>query len=201
MTSPHDSDESNKNKWENIIPTEEEEQQDAKASFPMEEESEASDRPDYDELLMLYEESKAKADEHWDQFVRSEAEFKNFQRRVEKRIADTHKFAIDKVLQDLLPIIDGLEQGLEKAPENITESIASMREGIELTLKMFMDTLTRYGVEQVNPLNEVYDPHQHEALTMAEAADAKSGTVITVVQKGYILHGRVVRPARVIVAK
>ncbi len=190
-----------KKKWENTIPTEEREGEEEEHLPKEQEDTAAQDRPDYDELWMLYEEVKNKADEHWEQLVRGEAEFKNFQKRVEKRIADTHKFASEKVLNELLPVIDSLEQGLEQSPENITESIKTMREGIDLTLKMLLGVLGKFGVVQINPVDEPYDPHLHEALSMQEVEGVTSGQVIAVIQKGYTLHGRVIRAARVMVAK
>jgi molecular chaperone GrpE len=188
------------NKWEKVVPREEREKEQAPTELQEEAAPEVAEYS-YEELLMLYKEAKAKSEQHWDQFIRSEAEFKNFQNRVEKRIAETHKFAAEKILTDLLPVMDSLEQGLQQSHQDLTDAVKGMREGMELTLKMLDNVLNRFGVTSVNPLNETYDPHLHEALTMQEVAGVKSGQVITVIQKGYTLHGRVIRPARVIVAK
>lgn len=189
-----------RSKWEKVVPREEREGEQLPTEVQEEAAAEAAEYS-YEELLMLYKEAKTKSEQHWDQFIRSEAEFKNFQNRVEKRIAETHKFAAEKILTDLLPVMDSLQQGLEQSHQDLTDAVKGMREGMELTLKMLDNVLTRYGVTSVNPLNETYDPHLHEALTMQEVAGVKSGQVITVIQKGYTLHGRVIRPARVIVAK
>ncbi len=101
---------------------------------------------------------------------------------------------------DLLAVVDTLERGLEMSDPN-DEAIKPMREGMELTLKMFDDTLRRYQVEALNPEGEPFNPEQHQAMAMQESASAEPGSVLKVFQKGYLLNGRLLRPAMVVVSK
>jgi len=195
----HHDEEAQKNKWESMIPEEEREEDHFPSETPGGEEKETAET--YEELKLLYEATKQKEKEYWEQVLRSEAEFRNLQARMEKRITETHKFAGEKIILELLPVMDSLEQGLEHAPQEGEGAIQALREGMKLTLKMFQDVLAKFGVSILNPLNESYDSQWHEALSMQEIPGVSSGTVTAVIQKGYVLHGRVIRPARVMVAK
>lgn len=135
-----------------------------------------------------------------DQLLRTHAQMENLKRRAERDVSHAHKYAVEKLLKELLPIVDSLEQALELG-DSTNDALKAMHEGVELTLKMFIATLEKFGVKQMNPLHEKFDPNKHEAMTMAPSEEHDVNTVITVVQKGYIMHDRVVRPARVIVAK
>ncbi|KQQ67586.1 molecular chaperone GrpE [Pseudomonas sp. Leaf127] len=135
-----------------------------------------------------------------DQSLRVAADLQNVRRRAEQDVEKAHKFALEKFAGDLLPIIDSLERGLDlSSPDD--QSIRPMREGIELTLKMFQDTLKRYQLEAVDPHGQPFNADQHQAMAMEESANVEPNTVLKVFQKGYQLNGRLLRPAMVVVSK
>ncbi|MCE0761080.1 nucleotide exchange factor GrpE [Marinobacter sp. G11] len=146
---------------------------------------------------------KAKLQEYQDQALRSQAEMQNVRRRAEIDVEKAHKFALEKFVKELLPVADSLEKAVEstEGQEDASELVASIREGAEMTLSLFMSSLKKFNVEQLNPVGEPFDPQQHEAMSMVPAPDAEPNSVVAVVQKGYLLNGRVVRPAMVVVAK
>ncbi len=131
-----------------------------------------------------------------EQLIRMQAEMENIRRRSEQDVAKAHKYAIEKFVKELLPVADSLEQALQNKDDS-----SPVVEGVELTLKMLIDTLARFKVEQINPEGERFDPQQHEAMSMQPGTGVEPNTVIMVVQKGYKLNGRLIRPARVIVSK
>ncbi|MEG9560569.1 nucleotide exchange factor GrpE [Pseudomonas aeruginosa] len=135
-----------------------------------------------------------------DQALRMVADLQNVRRRAEQDVEKALKFALEKFAGDLLAVVDTLERGLEMSDPN-DEAIKPMREGMELTLKMFDDTLRRYQVEALNPEGEPFNPEQHQAMAMQESASAEPGSVLKVFQKGYLLNGRLLRPAMVVVSK
>ncbi|MBW4934448.1 nucleotide exchange factor GrpE [Marinobacter sp. F4206] len=146
---------------------------------------------------------RAQVKEAQEQMLRSQAEMQNVRRRAEIDVEKAHKFALEKFVKELLPVADSLEKAVEstEANENTGELVASIREGVEMTLNLFMNSLGKFNVEQLNPVGEPFDPQQHEAMSMVPAPDAEPNSVVAVVQKGYLLNGRVVRPAMVMVAK
>ncbi|MDE1463276.1 nucleotide exchange factor GrpE [Spartinivicinus poritis] len=143
----------------------------------------------------------AEAKEAKDQVLRAQAEMQNVQRRAKQDVEKAHKFALDKFSNELLPVVDSLERALETAAPTGEEASKAMHEGIELTLKMFLDVLKKFNVEQLDPVGEPFDPQFHEAMAMQESQDAEPGTVLAAIQKGYTLNGRLVRPAMVVVSK
>ncbi|QXI27836.1 nucleotide exchange factor GrpE [Pseudomonas vanderleydeniana] len=135
-----------------------------------------------------------------DQGLRVAADLQNVRRRAEQDVEKAHKFALEKFSGDLLPILDSLERGLELSnPDD--ESIRPMREGIELTLKMFQDTFKRHQLEAIDPHGEPFNAALHQAMAMQESADVEPNSVLKVFQKGYQLNGRLLRPAMVVVSK
>lgn len=152
-----------------------------------------------DELERALENAEAKAAESMDLALRTKAEAENIRRRSEKDVSNARKFAIEKFAEELLAVVDSIEQGLQTSAEN--EEAKAIQEGMQLTLKMTLSTLEKFGVEQLNPLEEVFDPQLHEAMTMVPSPDHESNTIIDVFQKGYSLNGRLIRPARVVVAQ
>jgi molecular chaperone GrpE len=135
-----------------------------------------------------------------DQSLRVAADLQNVRRRAEQDVEKAHKFALEKFASDLLPVVDSLERGLElSSPDD--ESIRPMREGIELTLKMFHDTLKRYQLEAIDPHGQPFNAEHHQAMAMQESAEAEPNSVLKVFQKGYQLNGRLLRPAMVVVSK
>ena len=140
---------------------------------------------------------QAKADENWDRYVRAMAEADNIRKRATRDIAHAHKFALENFSKDLLAVKDSLEMGLAAADTADGESLLA---GSEATLKLLAGSLERFGISEIDPEGEPFDPERHEAMTMQPSGDVEPGSVLTVIQKGYALNGRLLRPARVIVA-
>jgi len=138
-----------------------------------------------------------------EQMLRLQAEMQNVRRRAEMDVQKAHKFALEKFVKELLPVADSLEKAVEstEGQEAAGELVASIRQGVEMTLNLFVSSLKKFNVEPLNPVGEPFDPQQHEAMSMVPAPDAEPNSVVAVVQKGYLLNGRVVRPAMVMVAK
>lgn len=132
--------------------------------------------------------------------VRARAEIDNVRKRVEQDIEKAHKFALEKFSNELLPVIDNLERALEATDKENPEHKA-MIEGLELTLKSFLDTVKKFGIEVVSTENGQLNPEVHQAITMIESPDHQAGQIVNTIQKGYTLNGRLIRPAMVIVAK
>ena len=151
------------------------------------------------ELEKALEDAEAKAAENMDLALRTKAEAENIRRRSENEVSNARKYAIEKFAEELLAVVDSLEQGLQAKVEH--EESKAIKEGMELTLKMTLSTLKKFGVEQLNPVEEVFDPQLHEAMTMVPSPDHEKNTIIDVFQKGYSLNGRIIRPARVVVAQ
>lgn len=141
---------------------------------------------------------EALAQEYKDQLLRTRAEAENQRKRMERENANAVKYAAEKVFRDLLAVVDSLELGLKAARE--AGASQPVIEGIELTRKQLGDTLARHGVVELDPAGAVFDPDFHEAVSMVPSADVAPNHVLEVVQKGYHLHERVLRPARVVVA-
>jgi molecular chaperone GrpE len=152
------------------------------------------------ELSLLLEDARAKADEHWEAFLRTKAELENLRKRSSRELENARKFGHESLVQELLPVWDSLELGLSAAAEAGADA-GKLREGMELTLKMLATAMEKHGVVQLDPLGERFDPEYHQAMSMQESAEAEPGSVVAVIQKGYTLNGRLVRPALVMVAK
>jgi len=160
-------------------------------------ESEAEGAPDaVDELAKLQEELIAAKD----QSLRTQAEMQNLRRRSERDVENAHKYALEKFVGELLPVVDNLERALQAIDQN-DESLKALTEGVELTLKSFQDVLVRYKVEPIDPKGQPFDPEFHQAMSMLEMPEEEPNTVVDVFQKGYTLNRRLVRPAMVVVAK
>ncbi len=149
--------------------------------------------PAQDELSML----QAKAGENWDKYLRAAAELENVRKRAARDVENAHKFALERFATDLLAVCDSLEMALTADAD---ASVESLREGNEATLKLLASVMQRFGVEELDPLGEPFDPALHEAMTMQPSDEVEPGSVVTVFQKGYALNGRLLRPARVVVA-
>jgi len=144
--------------------------------------------------------AEAKAAENWDKALRATAELENVRRRVERESAQAQKYALERVLGELVAVNDSLELAL-KAVAGETEETRKHLQGIELTHKQLWQTLERYGVSQVDPQGQPFNPDLHEAVSMVESAEIGPGHVVSVMQKGYRLHDRLLRPAMVVVSK
>ena len=134
-----------------------------------------------------------------DQLIRIQAEMQNVRRRAEMDVEKAHKFGLEKFANEMLNVVDNLERGLAAAPDE--EATKAIREGIEMTLSVLISSLGRFSVEQINPEGEGFNPELHQAVTMIENPDVAPNTVLAVMQKGYTLHGRLLRPAMVVVSK
>jgi molecular chaperone GrpE len=148
-------------------------------------------------LAELLRQAELKAAEHHDAWLRAKAEVENARRRASEEIEKARKFALDKFSNDLLTVKDSLEAALatdEKA------SVESIKSGVELTLKQLSSVFEKYAINEINPLGEKFDPNCHQAISMVEA-EGEANTVATVLQKGYLLNERVIRPALVMVVK
>ena len=155
-----------------------------------------------EELQSLTEEleaSKARAQENWDRLLRMQAENDNLQKRSERDIENAHKYALEGFAKDLLPVKDSLEMGLAAAQNDSDEG--NIKEGTEMTLKMFTEMFEKHGLEVIDPEGEPFNPDHHQAMSMQEDAELEPNTVTTVMQKGYLLNDRLIRPAMVIVSK
>ena len=134
-----------------------------------------------------------------DQMVREQAETQNIRKRMQSEVEKARKFALDKFAEDLLQVMDNLERAIDNAGDD--EAVKPIVEGVELTRKSFVDILAKYNVEQLDPHGEPFDPQLHEAMTMVPNPDMEPNSVMDVFQKGYVLNGRLIRPARVVVSK
>ncbi|MCG6967413.1 MAG: nucleotide exchange factor GrpE [Chromatiaceae bacterium] len=152
------------------------------------------------DLSKLLEQARAKADEHFQQMVRAHAELDNLKKRHARDLENAHKFALDKFVAELLGVRDSLELG-HNAAQDPAADVNKLREGTELTLKMLGDAMAKFGVEQIDPINQPFNPEFHQAMSMQPRADVPPNTVVAVVQKGYTLNGRLVRPAMVLVSQ
>ena len=145
---------------------------------------------------VLLAELQAKADENWERYLRAAAETENVRKRAARDVEHAHKFALERFGKELLGVKDTLEMGL--AADGA--SIESLTEGSNATLKLLASVLERFGIDEIDPEGEPFDPEFHEAISMQPSDNVEPNSVLTVVQKGYTLNGRLLRPAMVIVA-
>jgi molecular chaperone GrpE len=146
---------------------------------------------------------EARVRELQEQVLRNQAEMQNVRRRAEIDVEKARKFALERFVKELLPVADSLEKAVESTEnqKSTDEVVANIREGVEMTLDLFRKSLGKFNVEPLNPVGEPFDPQLHEAMSMVPAPDAEPNSVVAVMQKGYTLNGRLVRPAMVMVAK
>lgn len=161
---------------------------------------EAVSTPSIEELSKQLAEAERKVQEHWESLLRQRAESENLRKRVERDLENIRKYALEKFAKELITVKDSMELGLEAVSKPDID-IETVRDGIALTLKLLTDTLEKSEIVTLDPLNEKFNPQWHEAMVMQPAPGVEEGTVIFVHQKGYQLYDRLLRPARVIVAK
>ena len=135
-----------------------------------------------------------------DATLRAQADAQNAKRRAEQDVEKARKFALEQFTRDLLPVVDNLERALEAAPAD-DDAVKPFAEGVELTLKSLLDALAKFNIEVVEPHGEPFDPNLHQAMSMVENDDVEPNSVLAVMQKGYTLNGRLLRPAMVMVSK
>ncbi len=160
----------------------------------------AGQDPSHEQLLITLQDAQAKADQHWNQLLLARAETENVRRRAERDVESAHKYALEKFVRELLPVRDSLELGLA-ATEGEQSDLGKIREGMELTLKVFGNALEKFGVKAVEPKGDKFNPELHQAMAMQETSDVEPNTVLTVYQKGYTLNDRLLRPAMVVVSR
>ncbi|MCE8005026.1 nucleotide exchange factor GrpE [Billgrantia ethanolica] len=168
------------------------------AAAASEEPAEVSDNPEADMLAAQVEELEQSLAEAKDQALRAAAEAQNVRRRAEQEAEKARKFALERFVKELLPVVDSLEKALDAMGEDASDV---HREGVAMTLKMQQDVLAKFGVETVEPAGEPFDPQFHEAMAMVPNPELEPNSVMEVIQKGYLLNGRLVRPAMVVVSQ
>lgn len=172
----------------------------AEATPPSELSEQAELQMQITELRAQLAQAEQKASEHLDAMLRATAEADNIRRRNERELENAHKFALERFAQELLPVIDSLEMGLQAA-QGKDVAAATLLEGTQLTLKKFESVLNKFKVVAINPLDQPFNPELHQAVSMVPAPDKAANTVVSVLQKGYTLNDRLVRPAMVVVAQ
>ena len=151
-------------------------------------------------LAAQLEEARAEAEQYRDQALRARAEADNARKRAERDVEAARKFALEKFATELLGVRDSLELGLQAA-EQESGSLEKLQEGMALTSRMLNQAMEKFGIEPMDPQGETFDPSYHEAVSTQESAEHDANTVVSVMQKGYLLNGRVLRPAMVVVSK
>ena len=161
---------------------------------------EAETGDELSELKAQLEQASAKADENMDLALRTRAEMENLRKRQSRELENAHKYALDKMAEELLPVRDTLELGIAAAAEEQAD-LSKVVEGTELTLKMLTQALEKFNILEVNPVGDKFDPDLHQAISVQEGTDKPANTVLNVMQKGYTLNDRLLRPAMVVLAK
>ena len=174
--------------------------EDANESNPPESDEQEAVQPS-EEAGDALEIALAEAEKFRDLALRSEAEMQNFRKRSERDVQNAHKFGVERLVQNLLPVMDSLEKAIETSEQAQTPEDDPQLEGLRLCLKLFSEVLEKEGIVVVDPLGTPFDPNLHEALSLIENPDLEPNSVMAVIQKGYQLHERLVRPAMVMVSK
>ena len=167
---------------------------------PSDQEPSNVDQSSLDEITSKLSAAETQRDANWDQVLRLQAEMHNIHKRHERDISHAHRFGVEKLIKELIPVVDSLEHSLTVS-SNEQSTLQAMHEGIEMTLKLFYQALEKFGVKVIDPSGEAFNSQFHEAMTMQEHAEVAPNTVLKVMQKGFLLHDRLIRPARVIVSK
>ena len=164
------------------------------------EEGEAGGEVSIAELQKKLVQAEKKAVENWDKVLRIQAEMDNLKRRTQKDLDSAHKYGLEKFAKELLNVIDSLELGIQAATSDVPE-VVKLKEGSELTIKQFETVFAKFNIEAIDPTGQPFNPEFHQAMTMLPSADVEPNIVINVFQKGYVLNGRLIRPAMVVVAQ
>jgi molecular chaperone GrpE len=179
------------NEKENI----EEHEADGEASAEPEQQEISSE-----EVTAQLQKAEQKAQENWDKYLRLQAEMDNLKRRTQKELENAHKYGLEKFAKELVNVIDSLELGV-KASTGDNAEVVKLREGSELTIKQFESVFAKFNIESIDPIGQLFNPELHQAMSMQESVDHQPNSVMMVFQKGYILNGRLLRPAMVVVSK
>ena len=189
----------NENDTSNERETEPERQEVNDSADEMKSDPEEKEEDEVTEAVDDAHENEARAELLQDKLLRAQAEIENIRRRSAKESEAIRKFAIERLARDLLPVLDSLEKAIEACGDTDSEDGNALAEGVQLSLKLFIDILEKEGLSLVDPIGEPFDPQFHEALTVVPNPDMEANSVMEVVQKGYILNGRVIRAAKVVV--
>jgi Molecular chaperone GrpE (heat shock protein) len=157
-------------------------------------------QPSAEEFALLLEDARRKAEAQWDEYLRARAELDNVRKRSHREVENARKYAVEKFALELLPVKDSLELGLAAVAEGKVD-VDKLREGKELTLRILTQTMEKFGIRELNPHGEKFNPELHEAMALQETDSVAPHTVVNVIQKGYVLHDRLIRPAMVIISK
>lgn len=171
----------------------------APAAADLEEDLAPPSSEEYLALQQALQQVLAKADEYQKLYLSAHADMENLRKRTEREVQNAHKFALERFLAELLPVRDSLELGLAAAGAEV--DVAPLRQGVALTLKQLATAMEKFGVREVNPVGVKFNPTEHEAVAMAPTEQAEPNTVVQVMQKGYVLNDRLIRPAKVLVAQ
>ena len=172
----------------------------AENSAPEMEAQSTDQQSDSQDPTVLLEDARNKADEHWNELLRARADMENLRRRQARDLENAHKHALDKFVAELLPIYDSMELGFN-ASKGENASLEDVREGLEMTMKMFTTSIGKLGLEQIDPEGKAFDPDLHQAMAMQQVEGVEANIVISVAQKGYQFNGRLLRPAMVVVSE
>lgn len=153
-----------------------------------------------EELKLELSKAQQKAEDNWNKAIRAQAEMENLKKRTQKDLEDAHKFALTGFAKELLPVLDSLVLGLQAATGD-SEEVKKFRVGSELTIKQFEAVFAKFNILAIDPMGQPFNAEQHQAMVMQEVEGAQPNTVVNVFQKGYMLNGRLLRPAMVVVAK
>ncbi len=182
------------------IPEQQNESLEDQEQNPVETDSSDESEESVEDLAAELAKAQATIKDYWDQIMRLNAEIENNRKRSQRDIEHAHKYAVSNFVESLLPVTDSMELGLN-ATETENANLDSIREGMSMTLDLFIKTLEKHGIKAVDPTGEKFNPEHHQAMTMQEDAEAEPNTVLAVMQKGYLLNDRLIRPAMVVVSK
>ncbi len=152
------------------------------------------------DLAQELAEAQLKIKDYWDQIVRLNAEMDNHRKRAQRDVENAHKYAIKNFSEALLPVCDSMEMGIAASTAE-NANMESIKEGMQMTLNMFTQMLEKNGITAIDPVGEKFDPDKHQAMSMQESAEHEPNTVMAVMQKGYLINDRLIRPAMVMVSK
>lgn len=165
------------------------------------EEVEASlPHPSYEQLIEQLNEAEAKVNAHWDTILRTQADFENYKRRAERDIKHAHEYSNERYIREFLDVFDSIDHSVAAAHAK-TADLETIQKGLDLTAKILHNMMQKLNLKLIDPMGQPFNPSLHEAMNMEETDDSPPNTVIRVLQKGYQLHDRVIRPARVTVSK
>ncbi len=163
-------------------------------------ESEGKAPESIEELTEELQQAQDKVKEYWEQILRLKAEIDNNRKRCEREVEQAHKYAVKNFVEALLPVTDSLELGIQ-ASEQDNATLETIREGMQMTMDLFKKILKQHGIEEIHPIGEKFNPEHHQAMSQQESSEHEPNTVLSVMQKGYLLNDRLVRPAMVVVSK